>query len=178
MTQQVILNVPGGAPPGAAGGPPAAGPTALGGATGRPLLDITVRGLPVGQGNLRHLGRGRPAIHQNAKELKPWREAIRSTAAEAMGDVAPFDGPLALLAMFTVRKPASAPKRRLSWPDRRPDLDHLLRAVGDALTGVAITDDSRLIDVRTGKRYPGERVGSLPYPGVLIRLYAVDGSVL
>jgi Holliday junction resolvase RusA-like endonuclease len=35
--------------------------------------------------------------------------------------------------VFTLKKPRSAPKRRPSWPDRRPDIDKLLRSTFDAL---------------------------------------------
>jgi Holliday junction resolvase RusA-like endonuclease len=35
----------------------------------------------------------------------------------------------------------------------RPDLDKLIRAVGDALTGVLWTDDAQIVTWSTGKGY-------------------------
>lgn len=184
MTQQPLI-VPADASPVAGRDPSVAAGPDLGG-SGRPLLDFIVRGLPVGQGNIRHLGAGRPAVHQNAKTLKPWREAIRSTAAEMMLGRPPVDGPVILDAVFTFPRPAShyrtgrnahllrpsAPR----FPAGRPDLSHLVRAVEDSLTAMAFVDDARIVDYgRVGKRYPLEGVDALPFPGVLIRLYRVAG---
>lgn len=138
------------------------------------LLDVTVRGLPIGQGAVRFLGQGRPAVHQNAKTLKPWRASVAAACEQVMGvDALPYDGPLALSAIFTMPKPVSAPKTRQSFPDRRPDLDHLVRAVADGMCHVAYVDDARLVDILTGKRYPGERGDALPWPGARLRLYRV-----
>lgn len=44
-------------------------------------------------------------------------------------------------------------------PTVRPDVDKLLRAVLDALTGIAYADDSQVVQVTTSKTYgPSERV--------------------
>jgi Holliday junction resolvase RusA-like endonuclease len=46
-----------------------------------------------------------------------------------------------------------------------PDLDKLIRSVGDSLTGTIIRDDSRIIAISAQKRYADDR-GS----GAVIRL--------
>lgn len=136
------------------------------------LLDIVVRGNPVGQGRISFMGKGR-AVHSNAATLKPWREAIRTAAVEAMAERPPFDGALCLSASFTLAKPTSAPKTRRTYASKRPDLDHLLRAVGDALQGVAFVDDARLVLIEACKCYPNEGQRALPYPGVRLGLSVV-----
>jgi Holliday junction resolvase RusA-like endonuclease len=135
-----------------------------------PDLEFRVYGLPVGQGAVRSLGKGRPSIHANAKTLLPWRDRMAAVAATSGGVLY---GPLRLEAIFTMSKPKSAPKRRRTWPITRPDGDHLLRALGDALTSVSWWDDAQLIDQRVIKTYPLEHPDALDRPGVLIRIWQV-----
>lgn len=144
-----------------------------------PLLVVMVVGDPVGQGNVRHLGAGRPAVHQNRARLLPWRDRVAYAARLAIKDTAdpgrfPLSGPVAVDTVFTVRKPKSAPKRRRTWPCVRPDLDHYVRAVWDALTKVAFHDDGQVVDEASGKCYPREGADALPTPGVVVRVYAIE----
>jgi Holliday junction resolvase RusA-like endonuclease len=77
--------------------------------------------------------------------------------------------------VFTVRKPASAPKTRTSWPCTRDsgDLDKLLRSTFDAIAddAKAIADDSRIIRVTAAKVFPGEHPHALTAPGAVIRVW-------
>lgn len=119
------------------------------------LLHVRVHGDPVGQGNLRHLGAGRPAVHQNRKTLLPWRARIEAAARLAMprwGVTAPLDGALSLSAVFWMPRGKTVKRDEPTVP---PDLDHLLRALGDALTkSGAIADDARITSFgRVSKRY-------------------------
>jgi Holliday junction resolvase RusA-like endonuclease len=141
-----------------------------------PWLILTVLGDPVGQGNIRHLGAGRPAVHQNAQTLLPWRAQLQRAAEEAITGglwhdrTWPIQGqPVAVDVTFTVRKPLAAPKRRTTWPITRPDADHLLRAVLDALTAAgACRDDSQVVEATVRKTYPGEHAQALHVPGARI----------
>src|SRR6266702_4361868 len=104
-----------------------------------PLLQVVVRGTPIGQGSIRSLGKGRPSVHANAATLLPWRTDMQLAIETAMcnGDPAivwPVTGPVEVTLAFTMRKPTTAPKRKRTWPVVRPDLDHLVRAALDALT--------------------------------------------
>lgn len=59
--------------------------------------------------------------------------------------------------MFYLRRPPSAPKSR-QYPDRKPDLDKLIRSTLDALViGGVIEDDARIIAIRAGKVYARTR---------------------
>jgi Holliday junction resolvase RusA-like endonuclease len=143
-----------------------------------PVIHIRVRGLPIGQGNVRSLGTGRPAIHQNAKVLKPWRAAIAGQVAEALAQITwlngPLPGPVAAALTFTVPKPKAAPKRRRTYPITRPDLDHYIRAACDAIKdGGAVRDDAQIIQLHAAKAYPLEHGDALPAPGLDLRLYEV-----
>ena len=114
------------------------------------------------------------------KNTKPWREAVASEAARVMSErgIAPLDGPVGLSIEFVFPRPKShyrsngelkplAPK----YKDSKPDLDKLLRAVGDALTSVAVRDDARIATLATAKLYTVPDV--YPHPGISIRLYPV-----
>jgi Holliday junction resolvase RusA-like endonuclease len=119
------------------------------------LLHVRVYGKPIGQGNLTHFGKGRPTIHQNQSVLLPWRaEMIRATQAAmpGWGVTAPLDGPLALSAVFWMPRGKTVRRPEVTVP---PDTDHLLRALGDALTKAgAIADDARITLLRNvAKRY-------------------------
>jgi len=126
-------------------------------------LTITVVGTPVGQGRLSAVGRGR-LVHSNASSLLPWRQSIAVQCRWAMGDAGltePLEGPLTLTATFTLPRPKSAPKSRWA-PDRRPDLDHLVRAACDGLTGGGCwVDDSQVVTVVASKVYG-------PLPGAVL----------
>jgi Holliday junction resolvase RusA-like endonuclease len=81
-------------------------------------------------------------------------------------------------AVFTLRRPSSAPKRRRVWPvnARSGDLDKLVRGVLDPLHGFVFTDDAQVVSIAAAKVYPGEGDDALPSPGVVIRISAVCES--
>ncbi|MGW5352237.1 RusA family crossover junction endodeoxyribonuclease [Streptomyces sp. NPDC004031] len=155
-------------------------------------LIITVHGhRPAPQGSKRHVGNGR--LIEQSKRVKPWRAAVEDAATAAMtcrhittyggmpmARPQPLDGPLSIEIAFTVRKPASAPKRRTTWPTTRDsgDIDKLLRATFDALTTAgAIADDSRVVEVTARKMFPGEGLDALNEPGAVIRVWRLPTAV-
>lgn len=106
-----------------------------------------VKGRPVPQGSLKFI-QGRP-IHVRASDLAVWRSDI-SRMAEARG-YRPVDGAVKVTTDFVFRRPKSTPNR--IYPHVKPDLDKLIRAVLDALTGVAYVDDSQVILIQATKTY-------------------------
>lgn len=162
-----------------------AGPLLPGGDPDRPpLLHITVRGLPVGQGNIRYNAHG-AGYHANAGRLRPWRAVVADTAAAAMASRPLIDAAVGLDAVFTLPRPKSHSRTGRNahllrdaapmFPLGAPDLSHLVRAAEDALTGVVLVDDARIVDYGTvGKRYPHCGVDALPWPGAVIRVWAVE----
>lgn len=144
-------------------------------------LTIIVRGhRPAAQGSKRHIGHGR--LIEQSKRVKPWRAAVAEATRLAAGPGwVPLDGPLELEVVFTVRKPASAPKTRVTWPCTRDsgDLDKLLRSTFDAIAddAGAIADDSRIIRVTAVKVFPGEHSGALAEPGAVIRVWQCTEAV-
>jgi Holliday junction resolvase RusA-like endonuclease len=160
-------------------------------ATDRELrLTIVVNGRPAPQGSKKYAGHRRNAasgrisavLVEQSKRVKPWRALVTHASRLAMTAThltTPLDGPLEAEIVFTVRKPASAPKRRQTWPNTRDsgDLDKLLRSTFDGIADAqAVADDSRIIAVTARKVFPSEHPEALPEPGALIRLYTLPGA--
>lgn len=142
-----------------------------------PDLVVVVRDhRPAPQGSKRTSRQGR--VIDDCARLKPWRRAVETaTAAARTGDT--LDGPLSVEVVFTVRKPKSAPKTRITWPITRDsgDIDKLLRSTFDALTTAgAIADDARIVEVLARKVHPGEGLDALDAPGAVIRVWALGGA--
>ena len=141
------------------------------------MITITAYGIPGPQGSKRFVGTrgGRGVMVESSAKVKPWREAVKHAAREAMqsaGLSAPLDGPLVVGMWFTLPKPASAPKRRETFPDRKPDLSKLARSTEDALSDAGLwADDARVVGYDgLWKLYPLEGAHALPSPGCVIEV--------
>lgn len=157
----------------------------------REICQFDVFGMPAPQGSKKFVGTnkaGRGILVESSKKVKPWRQDVKAAALELIqhagrqfpdfGSQYPVDGPLLVSMVFTMPKPASAPKRRQTWPDKKPDLSKLARSTEDALVDAGlILDDSRIVEyVRLAKVFPGEDPQSLRSPGVSITIYVRDGA--
>jgi Holliday junction resolvase RusA-like endonuclease len=127
-------------------------------------VGFRVRGTTQTQGSKRgfvQAGRVR-MVESGGKGLTAWRHAIATEARAAMGDRPCIEGPVDVTAYFYLAKPASAPKRRRTWPigARSGDVDKLARALLDGITGVCLRDDSQVVqlDVRKDWGDPGVEV--------------------
>ena len=142
-------------------------------------LTITAHGNPITQGSKTKSRWG--MYDDNAKTLKPWRKIVRA-AAEAAREQAgldPLDGPLAVEVTFTMRKPKSAPKRRITWPIARGkgDVDKLCRAAFDSLTDAQVWgDDVQVVEVTARKVYPGEGIDALDQPGMVLHVWPLPAA--
>jgi len=112
-----------------------------------------VHGLPIPQGSTRvWMVNGKPITTSSAKGLAAWRRVV-ADVAQRFAPPEPWAGPVGVTLQFGLPKPKSAPKRKRVWPDKRPDLDKLTRAVLDALTYVVFADDSQVVEIHAGKDY-------------------------
>lgn len=142
-------------------------------------LTIVVYGDPAPQGSKSFRGtfvgkdgRQHAKLEESSKRVKPWRQDVSDAARAVMQGREPLDGALVARMVFTLRKPASAPKRRRSWPKTRPDVSKLTRSTEDALvTAGLIKDDARIVEYsRLAKVYPNEDPEALTSPGVRIEI--------
>lgn len=140
------------------------------------LIRIVVRGLPAPQGSKSFKGMrgGKAILVESSAKVKPWREDVRHAAERYMAEAGrvPLDEALCMRVVFTLPKPASAPKRRTTYPMRTPDLSKLVRSTEDALTSAGVwRDDARVVETFAAKRYPGEGQDALEVPGAVIVIW-------
>lgn len=135
-------------------------------------LSFFVPGLPVAQGSITKFPvRNRPGVFNmtsSAKGLKPWRYTVAYTALEAMqkAGAKPTTEAVAIGLTFVMHRPKRlSAKKPTPRHGSLPDMDKLIRAIFDALTGVAWQNDSQVDDwlpmPGRRKRYaePGEQPG-------------------
>src|SRR5215467_12463498 len=95
-------------------------------------------------------GRSPRAIVTSANpRLKEWQTLI---ATEAARTGAYFDGPVIVTLRCALPRPKSLP-RRVTHHTKKPDVDKLIRAVNDALTGILYRDDSQIVQLMASKCY-------------------------
>jgi Holliday junction resolvase RusA-like endonuclease len=111
------------------------------------MIEFFVAGIPVSQGSLTHNKQGF-GYYANDIQLKAWRKSI-AYAAKQLCKV-PLEEDVTLYLIFTLPKGKTVKRQ---FPTVRPDLDKLVRAVGDSLTGIAYVDDSQVTALIANKRY-------------------------
>lgn len=120
------------------------------------MITFFVSGEPAPQGSKVSYGKGR--MVESSKKLKPWRDRVTTVAKTQVLDE-PLDGHLRLIVNFYL--PAPAKTRFGSRPAGTPDLDKLVRAVGDALTqSKLIKDDARIVSLIAHKHWAVDTPGA------------------
>lgn len=92
-------------------------------------------------------------VHTKSKELGAWRRKIAWSALGVGCRV--FTGEVHICVDFALSRPKTVTR---GVPTVPPDLDKLIRAVLDALTGVAYRDDSQVTLILASKVYGQEGV--------------------
>ena len=111
---------------------------------------ISVTGDPASQGS--HAIMNGRIVQVNSKKHKAWRTAIVTEAISALPENwEPLDEPVELIVNFYMPRPVSVTR---PLPSVAPDLDKLIRSVGDALAIAGVyTDDSRIVRISARKLY-------------------------
>lgn len=135
------------------------------------MIRFTVIGGPQTQGSKRAFARNGRAwvVETGGAKHKSWREAVASEARGALDGGGLITGPVTLTLTFALPKPASAPKRRRTWPigAHSGDVDKLARAVLDSLTGTVLRDDSQVVRLVVDKDWGDP-------PGVTVAVWEVE----
>lgn len=144
------------------------------------MITIVVYGAPAPQGSKKFVGmvNGHGMMAESSKKVKPWRQDVKAAALAVRAGAEPIDGPVMVRMVFTVPKPGSAPKRKRTWPCKKPDVSKLARSTEDALTDAGIwKDDARVVEyARLAKVFPGEDPESLEAPGVRITIVEMEAA--
>lgn len=135
-------------------------------------LEFVVYGVAQPQGSARAFmpkGARFPVVTGDNVKTKPWRDLIMAAVQDAVRAQAwtvPQDG-VRLMAVFRLKRPKSLPKTKATpRHTRKPDLDKLTRAVGDALKGVVYNDDSQIDQLKVTKQYAD--VGQVPHAVIVV----------
>lgn len=122
-------------------------------------IRFEVGGMPVGKARPRVTFRGGHARAYTTERTREYEERVRAAYLKAYGNKK-LDGAIQVdvIAYFEPPKSASKKKRAamLDWEipyTKKPDTDNILKAVTDALNGVAYGDDSYIIAVYGFKCY-------------------------
>lgn len=132
------------------------------------MIAFVVSGIPATKGSARAVksrSTGRPVLlasasGKNARAQKSWAHAVGWAARQAMAGRPPIAGPVEVRCVFWLPKARTS---KLATP--RGDLDKLLRATWDAMTGIAFVDDVLVADAgrsckwfASGKRESGAMI--------------------
>lgn len=143
-------------------------------------IRFEVRGAPEPQGSKTAFVVGKPprqravVVDKAPKDLRAWRNAV-AVAAQPIAPSPVWVGPVGVRLTFRLPRPKSEPTHRGrgrlrvpidTWPDRRPDVDKLARAVLDALTGIVFGDDSQVVVLVATKNW-GD-------PGLTVEIWRVE----
>lgn len=131
------------------------------------VFDVYVKGTPIQQGSMKAFpirrsngSLGVSMIHNKAGPLTAWREQIRvefikkyPELSKALTEGGYFKqySPIHVTAIFYLKKPKSS---KLPDPtNKKADLDKLLRAIHDAMSGLVYFDDCQIIEIDTTKEW-------------------------
>jgi crossover junction endodeoxyribonuclease RusA len=140
--------------------------------SGRSHALLFVDGRPAPQGSKNAFVIGKRAVMVEAsKHLPAWRAEIVLAVKKLFADtedVSKFVEPVKVRMTFFLERPKQ-PKWKV-FPGGKPDLDHYIRAVGDALTiGGLIADDALIVKIQAEKVWCGPT--TKPEPGATIELW-------
>ena len=134
--------------------------------TAHELARFRVYGDPATKGNLRRSPTG--GLYEANPRLDVWRRRVGQAAGEEMErrekahGVGLYDGGVRLRLRFVLLRPKghytskgelNKEGQRHPWPDKRPDMDKLERAILDALKGIVYRDDGQVVQKETEKVY-------------------------
>ena len=116
-------------------------------------MKIRVYGEPAPQGSksARYIN-GRVIMWETSKKLPEWRESVAMACrVAAMEHQVPMLGPIQLKVVFHMPRGKSVSRK---YPNTMPDLDKLLRSIGDSLqdSGV-LSNDGQIVSIIADKIY-------------------------
>lgn len=141
---------------------------------GRQHAVLFVSGKPAPQGSKNAFVIGKRAVMVEAsKHLPAWRNDVVLAVKQLFyqtEDVTKFVQPVKVRMTFFLERPKQ-PKWKV-YPAGKPDLDHYIRAVGDALTiGGLLQDDSLIVKIQAEKVWCGAETQA--EPGATIEIWAL-----
>lgn len=123
-------------------------------------IRFTIPGPAVGKGRPRFARRGKFVQTFTPEKTASYESLVKLAASEAMAGRQPLYGPVSLTVAIQVTPPASWSRKRRSLalggemaPTGKPDVSNVLKAIEDALNGIAYADDAQICRIAASKRY-------------------------
>ncbi len=123
------------------------------------VFEFSVETEPVGKGRPRFSNRGGFTRTYTPKKTADYEKMIANEYKRQGGFLFP-DLPLSVRVDAVMQIPKSASKKAsclmengTTRPTKKPDCDNLLKAILDALNGIAYSDDKYIVNAQITKRY-------------------------
>ena len=125
-------------------------------------LMFEILGSPIGQGRPKFSTINGHARAYDPEKSRNYKAYVKLLATQAMKEQCfeMIEGPCSLdiLAFFEVPKSKSKKFREaalsgLEYPTKKPDIDNIIKAIQDALNGLAYKDDALIVRLHTVKLY-------------------------
>jgi len=130
------------------------------------MIKFTYHGEAVGKGRPRVSRRGNYVHTYTPEKTRVFEEAVRFEFMASNSEKMPVyerDIPLKAKVLIGVSIPKSYSKKkqalcrdRVLVPDKKPDIDNILKAIFDSLNGYAFADDVQIVQVYAEKQYAVE----------------------
>lgn len=119
-------------------------------------MQFTISGQPTAKGRPKFTKRG---IAYTPQKTREYEEHIQWEFTNQIKKQ-PYDKPVQMIIKFYTEIPKSYPKykreeleKETTYRTKKPDLDNLIKAVTDAINGLAYTDDSLIVKIKAEKLY-------------------------
>jgi len=118
------------------------------------MIQVFVPGIPQPQGSKNAFVIGKRAvIVESNKKLPAWRKTLTEVLEAANSSCQPLIGAVCLEVIFFMPRAKSNTK---DYPSQKPDLDKLIRAVGDSADNAGLlSDDSQICQILANKVWAG-----------------------
>lgn len=123
-------------------------------------VTFIVPGQPVAKGRPKFARQGGFVRAYTPEKTVAYETLVQLVAGDAMQGAAPMKGALFMHLRIFVAIPKGLTKRDLAGiamgsylPVKKPDSDNVLKAISDALNGIAYDDDVQIVDHTISKRY-------------------------
>lgn len=117
---------------------------------------FSIPGRIAGKGRHRAVIRaGRIATYTPAKTVAT-EAVIRHYASQAMHRIRRFEGPVRLHITIYQHHPKSWPAKRKAtakWITGKPDLDNVMKALGDGMNNIVFADDAQIADLSIKRKF-------------------------
>ena len=118
------------------------------------MIGFTVYGEAKPKGSTRAFVVNNKAITTTANPTaKEWQQLVAVSAQQYRPAGGPYEGAVAVLVRFFFLRPKSVSEKKRPHHIVKPDLDKLVRNIGDALKGVIYAEDARIVSIAATKAY-------------------------